>query len=131
MNKTEKEIMEELEKETAKLQGAIKTESKVSEVELPIAQALQEASKKVYAGIPEIGIEVGESGSGKATYVLVDYSCTSTGRTLWAYSGDKWRYVYLKDADLAGIAKVAMEADSLDAWWTDSQLTFVRCWKKF
>lgn len=70
-------------------------------------------------------------GSGEAKYLLVDYSFTSNVRTLWAYAGDRWRHRRINDAQVAGIAKVVMESDRLDVWWSDSTINFVRCWKKF
>jgi len=71
------------------------------------------------------------AGQGYADYILVDYSFTSTYRVLWAYAGGAWRHRKINDAQVAGIAKVAMEATRIDVWWSDGNLNFIRCWKKY
>jgi len=132
MAKTEKQIMAELEAESEKLYAAIvaPTVAAAEVAEAPVAAALEQAAKEVYATMPQVGL-VAAAGSGRASYALVDYSFTSAARVLWAYAGDAWRYKVISDAHVAGIAKVVMEATWLDVWWTDSNLTFVRCWKKY
>ena len=127
MAKTEKEIMAELEAESEKLRAEAEAPKVAVE---PVAAALEEAAKEVYVSMPEVGL-VAAAGSGTASYALVDYSFTSSYRVLWAYAGNAWRRRAINDAQVAGIAKVVMEAARLDVWWTDSKLTFVRCWKKF
>jgi len=127
MNKTEEEIMAELETESEKLRAA----AGVPEIAAgPVSVALEEAMKEVYPQMLETGLAAA-AGSGTASHALVDYSLTSANRVLWAYAGKKWRYRHITDAQVAGIAKVVMEASRLDVWWTDGNLTFVRCWKKF
>lgn len=68
-------------------------------------------------------------GCGYAQYVLVDYSCTSSSRVLWAYAGDKWRYKIITDAELSGLAKVVMEASKVYVCWKENELTFIRSFK--
>jgi len=126
--KTEKEIMAELDTATEKLKAAVAVAPEVAAE--PAAAALEQAAKEVYAGVPAVGL-VTAAGNGRASYVLVDYSFTSTQRVLWAYAGDAWRYRIISDAQVAGIAKAVMESTYVDVWWTDSSMTFVRCWKKF
>jgi len=129
MAKTEKEIMAELEVEAEKLRKAAAAAAPAIAVE-PVAAALEQAAKEVYAAMPAVGL-VTAAGSGRASYALVDYSFTSTSRVLWAYAGNAWRYRAIGDAEVAGIAKIVMESTFLDVSWTDSNLTFVRCWRKF
>jgi len=113
MAKTKKEIMAELEAESEKLRAEAEAPKVAVE---PVAAALEEAAKEVYVSMPEVGL-VAAAGSGTASYALVDYSFTSSYRVLWAYAGNAWRRRAINDAQVA--------------WWTDSKLTFVRCWKKF
>ena len=127
MAKTENEIMTELESESEKLYAAAAPPEVAAE---PIAAAIEKAAKEVYARMPEVGL-VAAAGSGKASYALVDYSFTSDYRVLWAYAGGKWRNRFITDAQVGGIAKLLMEATQLGVWWTDSKITFMRCWKKF
>ena len=68
-------------------------------------------------------------GSGEAKYLLVDYSFTTKVRTLWAYAGDAWRHRSITDAEVAGIAKLLMEAGRVHVWWKDGEMTFVRAIK--
>ena len=69
-------------------------------------------------------------GSGYATYILVDYSLTSNNRVLWAYAGKKWRYRHITDAQVAGIAKLLMEASKVYVWWDENKLTGIRAFKQ-
>lgn len=124
---SEKEIFEELEEEARKLYEEVKVK-----VAVPAEPELEAAVREVYKEpelIQVLGIAVAASGT--ASFALVDYSFTSNVRTLWAYAGDGWRHRALTDAQVAGIAKVVMEADRLDVWWSDSQINFARCWKKY
>jgi len=68
-------------------------------------------------------------GSGEAKYLLVDYSFTTKVRTLWAYAGDAWRHRSITDAEVAGIAKLLMEAGRVHVRWKDGEMTFVRAIK--
>jgi C1A family cysteine protease len=68
-------------------------------------------------------------GSGYAQYILVDYASDSDYRVLWAYAGDAWRYKYLSDDEVAGLAKLLMESSSVYVWWKEDQLTYIRGWK--
>lgn len=70
-----------------------------------------------------------EKGSGYAQYLLVDYSFTSSIRYLWAYAGNRWRYKRITDAEVAGIAKLLMEATKVLVWWEGNKLLFVRARK--
>jgi hypothetical protein len=132
MSKSEKEIMEELEAQSQELYATIAAPpAAVPEIAAePVVAALDEATKEVYAKMPLVGL-VAAAGSGTASYALVDYSFTSATRVLWAYAENKWRCKAISDAEVAGIAKVVMEATRLDVSWSDSNLTFVRCWKKY
>ena len=127
MSKAEEEIMAELEAKSEKLLAAAAAPEIAEE---PVLAALEEAAKEFYAEMPEVGL-VTAAGSGRASHALVDYSFTSNYRVLWAYAGNAWRNRRITDAQVAGIAKIVMEATWLDVWWTDSKLTFVRCGKKF
>ncbi|VVB93671.1 Papain family cysteine protease [uncultured archaeon] len=64
-------------------------------------------------------------GNGYAQYILVDYDCNSDNRVLWAYAGDAWRYKYLTDDEVAGIAKLLMESCSVYVYWKEDQLTYI------
>jgi len=130
MSKTEKEIMEELEQESEKLMEEAPTEIPEMTVEAPVTAALEEETEALYEKTPAIGM-VTAAGSGKASHALVDYSFTSTYRILWAYAGGAWRHRKINDAQVAGIAKVAMEATRIDVWWSNGNLNFIRCWKKY
>jgi hypothetical protein len=132
MSKNEKEIMEELEVQSRELYAAIAVPPvAVPEIAAePVVAALAEATKEIYAKMPPVGL-VAAAGSGRASYALVDYSFTSTSRVLWAYAENKWRYKVISNTEVAGIAKLIMEATLLDVSWSDSNLTFVRCWKKY
>jgi len=99
--------------------------------EAPLASTLQAKAAQVYAAEPGLLDVLGlaAAGSGTAKYILVDYSFTSSVRYLWAYVDTEWKYRALNDDQVAGIAKVALEANTVQVWWTDSQITFIRCWK--
>jgi len=144
MLKTKEQIIKELETESRKLRAAgTQTAARATAPSAPPimetakkmatkpAPPTIEQAKKIYAGTPKES-QVITSGSGGASYVLVDYSCDSDYRVLWAYAADAWRYKYLSDAEVAGIAKVIMEAKWLDVWWDDNNLIYyLRCWKQF
>ena len=132
MSKNEKEIMAELEVQSRELYAAIAAPAvAVPEIAMePVVAALDEATKEVYAKMPPVGL-VAAAGRGRASYALVDYSFTSASRVLWVYAGNKWRHKVISNAEVAGIAKLIMEATMLDVSWSDSNLTFVRCWKKY
>jgi len=68
-------------------------------------------------------------GSDYAQYLLVDYSFTSTTRTLWAYAGNAWRYKVIGDVEVAGIARVLMESSKVYVWWDENQITAIRGFK--
>jgi hypothetical protein len=97
VNKTEKEIMEELEQLTAKQEEKRKTE-----------------------------ITAGVTGNGPAATVYVDYSFNGHNGILYTYAGNAWRSKSLTDTELQGIGKVLMEAGKVHVWWTDSMITYVR-----
>lgn len=123
----EEKIFEELEEKARELYEEVKVE-----VAVPVEPELEEAIREVYKEpelVQALGIAVAASGT--ASYALVDYSFTSNVRTLWAYAGDGWRHRRITDAQVAGIAKVVMESDRLDVWWSDNTINFARCWKKF
>jgi len=69
------------------------------------------------------------AGCGWASYLLVDYSFTSTSRTLWAYADGKWRYKRINESQVAGISKLLMESSKVWVCWKDSEITFVRAMK--
>ncbi|MFB0513965.1 MAG: hypothetical protein ACETVQ_00150, partial [Candidatus Bathyarchaeia archaeon] len=118
---------EELEEKARELYEEVKVE-----VAVPVEPELEEAVREVYKEpelVQALGIAVAASGT--ASYALVDYSFTSNVRTLWAYAGGGWRHRGITDAQVAGIAKVVMESDRLDVWWSDNTINFARCWKKF
>ncbi len=144
MAKTKEQIMKELKIASEKL----RTEASVAQrAAKPAAPPIMEAAKKAYAGIPKltkkpeapapgeagkkVEVAVG-AGSGTASYVLVDHSCEYDYKLLWAYVGDAWRYKWLNDGEMAGIAKVVMEANWLDVWFGDDNIiTYLRCWKQY
>lgn len=70
-----------------------------------------------------------QKGNGVAQYLLIDYSFTSGIRYLWAYAGNKWRYKKITDSEVAGIAKLIMEATKVHVWWEGNKITFVRATK--
>lgn len=125
----EEKIFKELEEETAELYA----EEAEVEVAVPVEPELVQAMKEVYGKEPDLVQTLGilAATSGTASYALIDYSFTSNARYLWTYAGGGWRYRPLNDAQIAGIAKVVMEAYRLDVWWSGSKINFARCWKKF
>lgn len=124
---SEEKIFKELEEKAAELYA------EEVRVEVPVEPELMQAMREVYGKEPQLVqvLGIAAAASGTASYALVDYSFTSNVRTLWAYAGGGWRNRALSDAQVAGIAKVVMEADRLDVWWSDSGINFARCWKKF
>lgn len=99
--------------------------------EAPPASTLQAKAAEVYAAEPGLLGVLGltAAGSGTAKYILVDYSFTTSVRYLWAYVDTEWKHTALNEDQVAGIAKVVLEANTVQVWWTDSQITFIRCWK--
>ena len=75
-----------------------------------------------------VNVTCGPDG-GTAHYMLVD-KAFGGGSVLWAYAGSQWRYQYVSDADLSGIAEDVFRANRVDVWWDESdRLTLVRPWK--
>lgn len=89
------------------------------------ADLLIDSSWQFYSVDPDIQPT---KGSGPAKYILVD-KYFGGNNVLWAYAGNAWRYRYVPDADLPGIAKVLFEANRVDVWWDANQLTLLRPWK--
>ena len=129
---SEEKIFKELEEEAQKLYASMEAGMEPG-VQTPMEAELEQASVEVYGKEPELvqvlGISAAQSGT--ASHALVDYVFTSTVRRLWAYVGGRWRGRNINEAQVAGIAKVAMEADRLDVWWSNNTINFVRCWKKY
>ena len=129
---SEEKIFKELEEEAQKLYASMEA-GMIPGVQTPMEAELEQASVEVYGKEPELvqvlGISAAQSGT--ATHALVDYVFTSAVRRLWAYVGGRWRGRNINEAQVGGIAKVVMEADRLDVWWSNNTINFVRCWKKY
>jgi hypothetical protein len=67
-------------------------------------------------------------GYGRAQYVLIDHYFGG-GSRLWAYAGGNWHGKDIPAADLAGISEDLFEANTVDCWWSGSDLTVARGWK--
>ena len=128
---SEEEIFKELEAKSEELYAKI--EAPPIGVELPAEPGLEQAMREVYGMEPHLVqvLGIAAAASGTAAYALVDYSFTSNVRTLWAHAGGGWRHRAISEAQVAGIAEIAMKADRLDVWWSDSRINFARCWKKY
>ena len=129
---SEEKIFKELEEEAQKLYASMEA-GMVPAAQIPMEAELIQASVEVYGKEPELvqvlGISAAQSGT--ATHALVDYIFTSTVRRLWAYVGGRWRGRNINEVQVTGIAKLVMEADRLDVWWSNTTINFVRCWKKY
>jgi hypothetical protein len=95
----------------------------VEGVEAPVMEELEKA---------EALLAVGAGGGGTAKHALVDYYFTSGLRRIWAYiPGTGWKNRNISEGQVATIGKVVMEADRVDTYWSDSQITMLRSWKTF
>ena len=117
-------MMKELEAKTAELYAEEECVPCGAEEELEVA------TMRVYGEKAPLIFGVAAAGSGTATYALVDYSFAGA-RTLWVYIGGAWKAHAIGDAEVASIAKVVMECNRLDVWWSDGTINMIRCWKTF
>jgi hypothetical protein len=126
---SEEKIFAELEAKTSELYSKQLAAATPAGAEAELGAAM----KKAYGEEPKMAqvLGIGAAGSGTAQYALVDYSFVANVRCLWAYVGGAWRSRLLTDQQVEGIAKVVMEANRLDVWWSDGAINFVRCWKSF
>lgn len=121
MAEIEPNVIKELEIAQGAAQGAA-PEEELGGIEASVMGELREADAAVGG--------IGASGAGTAKYVLIDYYTTSALRRIWAYIPNTgWKYRNISEGQVATIGKVAMEAKVIQVWWTDSQITLMRCWK--
>lgn len=131
MKDIEPEVLEELKAAEQQIPGGVEEFEKV-EVETEVLEGLAAAEKELMAEVPELEEFRAEKGFNTAKYLLTDYYFTSKARILWAYIDKKgWKYRYINDGQVAGIAKVAFESYRVDVSWQDRVINMIRCWKKF